>query len=339
MKLGLIARCEIARGISLQSHNFYTHMPVDRVLLVRMPRPQTAENPGWYKNRTEVAYDDRTHRLPEDVVRGWLDGLDAVFCVETPHDWRIPLWCKQAGVKLIVQGNPEFVRHGLPGFEDMAHPDRWWWPTRWRMDHLPKGDWMPVPMDRRPAQPPPDDGRLHVLHVMGMGAFADRNGTLLLSEATRLIQGKVTVHVHGAEGALPEFRRSRDVQVVLEPKAVEDRWKMYDGKHLLVLPRRYAGLCLPAIEAHAAGLAVMMPDCSPNTELADFLMPVTRLRTINLACGPVHAAEVSSPSIAAEISALATKIDKVNEIRRESKLLHTWDAWQPKYMKALEGLL
>ena len=90
IRLGLIARSEVARGIALQSRNFYDHMPVDDVLLVRMPRPDCKEAPEWYPGATHAAYDPIRHQLDEELVTDWLEGLDVVFTVETPNDWRMP---------------------------------------------------------------------------------------------------------------------------------------------------------------------------------------------------------------------------------------------------------
>ena len=75
MKIGLIARAEVARGIAIQSKNFYDNMPVDRVLLVRMPQPDCAEAPEWYDNRTEVTYDPKHHQLDEPTVRRWFGSI------------------------------------------------------------------------------------------------------------------------------------------------------------------------------------------------------------------------------------------------------------------------
>ncbi len=42
---------------------------------------------------------------------------------------------------------------------------------------------------------------------------------------------------------------------------------MYKDFDALILPRRYAGLCLPTNEALISGLPVIMTDTSPNNEL------------------------------------------------------------------------
>ena len=69
-----------------------------------------------------------------------------VFTVETPYDWRLPNWAREAGVKTVVQGNPEFYRNHLASHAHQANPDEWWWPTSWRpIRELPQGTIVPVP--------------------------------------------------------------------------------------------------------------------------------------------------------------------------------------------------
>ena len=170
MKIGVIARTEIATWSRIQTRNFVEHLSVAKTLIINMPTRDCDVDDSWCPEPTSVAYDARTHSLDEQVVRRWLHGLDVVFTVETPYDWRIPHWCRHMGIRLVVQGNPEFVRHGQPGYEHYGDPI-WWWPTSWRLDQLPAGQVVPVPMPDRPnVAADPDDGPLRILHVVGKRA-------------------------------------------------------------------------------------------------------------------------------------------------------------------------
>lgn len=347
MRLGLIARCEIARGIAIQSKGFYDHMPVDKVLLVRMPRPDCAEAVDWYEDAvtTHALYDMKTHQLDERTVRNWLYGLDVVFTVETPNDWRIPTWCREAGVKLVIQGNPEFVRHGRPGYEQVPHPDAWWWPTRWREDLLPAGVHMPVPMPtvttgvmRSPADRP-----LHVLHVVGKRAFGDRNGTDIFIQALRRVRRPMHVTIYGLDGELPKVPinvGNPGLTVEYHPDGTTNRWTMYTNQDVLVLPRRYGGLCLPALEASACGLAVMMTDCPPNDELAYLRVSVRRWQTMVLACGPVQTADAAPIDIAARLDDLADQPDTVAFAQTEqAKLVTRWGDARQHHLDELQKVI
>ena len=50
----------------------------------------------------------------------------------------------------------------------------------------------------------------------------------------------------------------------------------------MVLPRRYAGLCLPMNEALMSGLPVFMTDISPNNEILpnNWLIPSNKINTL-----------------------------------------------------------
>lgn len=338
MKLGVIARTEIARGLAIQTRNFVEHMDVDRTLIIDMPTRDCDLDEAWCPNPTHVAYNAKTHTLPKDAVLEWLDGLDAVFAVETPYDWDMPNWCRALGVKLFVQGNPEFVRHGQKGFEHLGNPI-WWWPTSWRLEHLPYGRQMPVPMPDRPITArPAGDGPLRVLHVIGKRAFADRNGTEILLRALTQVRTNMEVTLHSIDGAVPEMMRNHRVKITKMPDAVEDRWSMYADHHVLVLPRRYGGLCLPALEAAACGLAVAMPYASPNEQLAQILLNVRRdgTRALNLACGQVQEIAVSHMDLAARLDELnADRATLEHAQHVAAATVPRWEQMKPIYEEAL----
>lgn len=308
MRLGVIARTEVARGLAIQTRNFVEHLPVERTLVIDMPRRDCDLDDSWCPNPTHIRYDDQRHALGRDAVMEWMSDLDAVFTVETPYDWDMPNWCRQRRVKLFVQGNPEFVRHGQPQFAHYGDPI-WWWPTTWRTDLLPAGRVMPVPMpDRERTAAPADDGPLRVLHVVGRRAWADRNGTDVIAKALTQVQSKIEVTVTTIDlvnpiGLQPDDRVK--MNVITSP--VEDRWELYRDQHVLILPRRYGGLCLPALEAAACGVAVVMPDVPPNLELAQLFVPArTDGRALSLACGRVQEAKVRHVEVSSMIDSLAS---------------------------------
>lgn len=336
MKIGLIARCEYARGLSLQSKNFYDNVPVDRVLLIRMPRVDCAERPDWYPNATHIEYDARDWTLPERQVREWMDGLDVVFSVETPYDWQLPKWAREQGVKTVIQGNPEFVRHGMKGYEHFQHPTEWWWPTSWRLDRLPPGIVMPVPM----PDVAPNTGRgdkLRVMHTTGKRAFQDRNGTDIFVAALNVLSCDVHVSAFGLDHSLPELPRPKGWTMTVEQQGVEDRWTMYDDQDVLIMPRRYGGLSLPALEAAARGVAVLMPDISPNESLAQLRITPRRSLRINLPCGVVDSYDTSYMDLATMICHLSQNPEKVATARsRALRDVPRWATWRQIYIDELE---
>lgn len=341
MRLGLIARAEVARGLAIQSKGFFDHMPVERVLLVKMAHPDCEVDPSWYPGAWPIEYDDLNHTLNENLVRQFLDGLDVVFTVETPYDWHLPRWAREMGVKTVIQGNPEFYRHDLPTHSWQEHPTEWWWPTSWRTQHLPAGRLMPVPMPTRPniAGDPLENRPLRLLHVQGKKAWLDRNGSQVFADALRACHTDVEATIYGLQGEAPTTELRPNVKLNVYPDGVRDRWEMYAGHDVLVMPRRYGGLCLPALEAAACGLAVAMPDFSPNHELASLFFDARGRLEFPLSCGPVLTADTNHMDLGAFIDGLSHDRRRVADAQVNSQLhLATWDRWRDEYLRAFEEL-
>jgi glycosyltransferase involved in cell wall biosynthesis len=269
-RVGLIARAD-NRGIGFQTWEFFRHMQPDKTLLVLLNDPKWPEDVGRYRGDhiypVTLVGKARHYETDERQVRKFLEDLDVVFAVETLYDWRIADWARQMGVRTVVQANPEFWNHHHD--HNRPLPDQVVWPTDWMLDHeeIPNGPVIPVPCVERPnTAADPDDDVLRVLHVAGHAAAGDRNGTSDFTEMLPSLRAApIVVTIIGQDGVLPEIRKvAPGVTLDLRPDGVLDRWEMYRNQHLVVLPRRYGGLCLPALEAMASGCAVLMPDCSPN---------------------------------------------------------------------------
>lgn len=268
MKVGLFVRAD-DRGLGNQTWEVYRHLPHERVLVVRDPG---SENQGFqphldrFPGATIANYDPDTETFPEHQVREWLSGLDVVYTAETFYDWHVADWCRDQKVASVVHCNPEFFIH--QHIPSMPRPSTWWNPTPWRLGHLDKGARvvpMPVPIDRFP-EPNYDDCPRRILHVGGLTAHMDRNGTEVVVDVARRLAGDIEVVVTRQQGS--RSRRQRAV-------GLANYWELYDGFPAIVLPRRYGGLCLPANEACGAGMALVMTDCPPNDEWPHVSLGVT----------------------------------------------------------------
>lgn len=259
MRWGLIARSETDRGLGIQTLSMYQQLKPDRTLVVVNHKSGFASHPELYPDATfvDLQHGPDKNRLDEATVRDWMSGLDAVLTVETLYDWDLVPWAEDAGAVTIVHGNPEFALR-----DANSNPDVWWWPTSWRPhDHMPaKMIVVPVPVDRTPVAPGPLDMPVKFVHVHGSGAINDRNGTAALLSIKGAIPNPRALTISTQEPIGESYTRQGFRVVGPTP----DRWSIYEGQHVLVLPRRYGGLCLPAIEAMASGLAVVMTDTAPN---------------------------------------------------------------------------
>ena len=263
MNVGLIARSE-DRGLGVMTWAFHRNMAPARTLLVA-PAPNIARGFRQHHDRfpdaTIIRWDGGP--LDEAVVRDWLDGLDVVYTAETFYDPALPDWARQQGVGTVLHAMPEFYNANLPA------PTAVWNPTPWRNDEV-MGRVVPVPVEPPPVNMTHDaylgDRPLRVLHVAGHRAMADRNGTLAFLQSLRAVREPCEAvllcqdqRAPKAQGVSPKVK----YRSVVGPQASLDEW--WEWADVLVMPRRYGGLCLPVQEALAHGVPVIMPAVPPNT--------------------------------------------------------------------------
>lgn len=267
LRVGVVGRCE-ARGLGYQSLDVARHL--DAAVLLVAPTPQRhPTHPDWYDGLpvtpVEWSTNDGRHHLHEPTVRAWLADVDVVYAAETLYDWRLARWAADAGVAVVVHVNPELLAPAVRSTPGVC----WWAPTPWLLHTLPEGTRVvpqPVAADQATAvDAAPVGGPVRFLHVVGHAAHLDRNGTRVLAQALSKLRCYCDVTVTAQDGAVRDVRaRDRRVTVRCLP-GYDNRWDAYRGD-VLVMPRRYGGLSLPAQEAMAAGMAVVMPDVVPNGE-------------------------------------------------------------------------
>lgn len=329
MKWGLLARTETDRGLGIQTLAMYNNLHPDATLIIDVPTsgfPGRIEN---YGNETwKVTLNAEGPGLPEDVVRDWWTGLDVVVTVETFYDWRLIEWAKADGVRTVVHCNPEFWMKTNP------QPDVWWYPTPWRIDKLPPGVLLPVPVEERPVTAlPADEGAFKIMHVAG-NAMEDRNGTHTVINAMRQIRHGIDLTLYH-QTAIPRAQHPA-ISVI---KNVPDRWDMYADHHALVLPRRYGGLCLPVQEAMACGLAVFMTDCSPNLNWPVVPLSSDLSKTVRMQTGPVETYEASPPLLANLLKHYANNRKGLAEHQAHSRCwanLNRWSVLKEMYYAELD---
>lgn len=342
MKVGLIARSE-ERGLGIQTKAFHDWVKPARTLVVVptvLPSNATHEQHlDWYPDGTVVEWAGRD--LDENAVREWLYGLDVVFSAETFYDWRIVEWAADMGVATVCQVNPEFYRHAVD--PTLPHPTVWWAPTTWRLDTLPDGTRVvPVPVDeRRREAKQPASGRLKLLHVVGRVAANDRNGTAEIVRAVGRAQKPVdlTVYVQSGRVELPH-RLPPNVTIDVRRGSLADRWAMYEGHHMLVMPRRYGGLCLPAQEAAACGLGVAMTDVSPNNTFYPIVpIKVTDPGRIRVPCGDILLHNPHRQLFRSTLASWSEDRTIVADAQQRATLwarAHSWPSTRAQYMIELE---
>lgn len=337
MRVGLIARAE-NRGLGTMTWEWYRHVRPDRTLVVDMGELARgfAMHLDRYPDATVVPFDGA--QLPEAIVREWLDGLDVVYSAETFYDWHVCEWAEQAGVATVCHLMPEFFRHH--NF-DGPRPTAWWAPTSWRADVLPDGTrYVPVPVVVRAKAPELEDRPTRWLHVAGHRAAMDRNGTTTVLQAVRLLRRPTSVTVSCQDGRLPMSRPSPYVTLDVRLDAPDDYWRLYDGFDLLVMPRRYGGLCLPVQEAMGSGLGVVMSDVPPNRDWPIVSVPARLGGRLQTPAGLLRLYDTPAPKLAAVMDQLADPAAR-HEAQTAAAAWaadHSWDTLRPTIMRELARL-
>ena len=103
-----------------------------------------------------------------------------------------------------------------------------------------------------------------ILHIAGKKAAKDRNGTDSIFEMIKHSKEDYELVI---KSQTPLNVICRDPRVKIEIGNPDNRQDMYSGFDAMVLPRRYAGLCLPMNEALMSALPVFMTDISPNNAI------------------------------------------------------------------------
>lgn len=332
--LGLIARAD-DRGLGIMTWELARHLRPDRVLVVREPGAEAkgfAPHLDRYPDATVVTF--AGGQLPEPVVREWLQGLGAVYSAETFYDWHAVTWAADAGVAQVLHVMPEFHHDHLP-----AGPQRWV-PTPWRAEHVHGARLVPVPVatDRFTPGPLNTDAPLRVLHVAGHRAAQDRNGTNQLLQALRAVRQPIHVRIATQDPHLAAPRSTGRATVEVTTGGVANYWDTYADADVLVMPRRYGGLCLPVQEAMAAGLAVVMGDCPPNDWWPTLRVPGVNRGVLTTAAGALPLFATNPRALAGQLDLLATDRAALGAARAASlqwAAAHSWDALAPTYQAAL----
>jgi hypothetical protein len=338
-RVGIIVRAN-EKGLGTQSRAAWQNYPFDASLLVLDGNRRALEYPEWYRGTQQVRYDPVLHQfsgLDRDITDQFLDEVDVVFSVETLYDWGLAPRARWKGVKTVVQGNPELYGHATDTLR--PHPDRWTWPTTWMIDKLPPGPVVPVPVPTDCWATAADlDEPLTIVHVGGHKANGDRNGTDLFIESLSLLNSHnpIRARLYSQEGQqinLPRLPVNVDVEVYKD--GVYDRWAMYEEAHILVMPRRYGGLCLPVQEAMTAGLGVIMTDTPPNPTTWPIRgIPAGRGRMIQTPGGNIMTAVANARLTAHAVLRYAERRDSLETLMEGSRKWaaeHTWEKLKPMY--------
>lgn len=327
MNIGLIAQPH-RTGIGHQTWEFCRAMEPAKVLVTDLARLHADNSRNakkvsvtdWFNSYDRMTVDG----VPDERACKWLlDDIDVLFVVETPLNWQIFNWARQAGVKSVLQVNPEFNEYAI---RNVPKPDLFLCPTKWHMKDFEKlgpTKLLPVPIATDRFKRREITKANSFLHITGFAAYMDRNGTELVHAATKHIRQdypiEVIVHDQGK-------------------KELSNYWDLYKEGDVLLLPRRYGGLSLQLQEAAAVGMPIIVTEHDPYaSEPCTITIPGPYdKKTISLrGAFDVHSAHPQS--IAMTLTALAmsdTTNDLIQDVSQKAydwARERSWENMKPKY--------
>jgi glycosyltransferase involved in cell wall biosynthesis len=271
MRLGIIARSDNT-GLGNQTMELVKMLNPNKILLINSSFFNNNEqHPEWYKGYDVLqTAKGMPHRRE---ILTFLDGLDVVISCETFYHLELVDLAKERGIKTILQYNYELFGHLV--HPEWTLPDVLLAPSIWNFDVVAQSFGKKTKVIHLP---PPTDHSLfneakeinvandhkRILHIAGKKAAKDRNGTDSIFEMMKYSKEDYEMVI---KSQTKVDYVSRDPRVKVEIGNPNDRQDMYKGFDAMVLPRRYAGLCLPMNEALMSGIPVFMTNISPNNAI------------------------------------------------------------------------
>jgi hypothetical protein len=271
MRLGIIARSDNT-GLGNQTMELVKMLNPDKILLINSQFfNNNKQHPEWYKGYNVIETRKGMPRTNEVV--SFLEDIDVVISCETFYHLELVDLAKKQGIKTILQYNYELFGH--LAHPEWALPDVLLAPSIWNLDlimqqfgsktkvmHLPPPTDHSLFNEAKEINLSKDHNR--ILHIAGKKAAKDRNGTDSIFEMLKHSKEDYELVI---KSQTPLNVICRDSRVKIEIGNPDNRQDMYSGFDAMVLPRRYAGLCLPMNEALMSALPVFMTDISPNNAI------------------------------------------------------------------------
>lgn len=271
MRLGIIARCDNT-GLGNQTRELVKMLNPDKILLIDSSFfNNNKQHPEWYKDYNVIKTLRGMPRTKE--IMSFLENIDVVISCETFYYVDLIKIAKQKNIKTILQYNYELFGNMI--YPEWELPDILLSPSVWNMDIVNERFGSKTKLIHLP---PPTDTSLfdntrqnnlskthkRILHVGGKKAAKDRNGTDTVVEMLKYSKADYELVI---TTQTPLEFNTKDSRLNLNKTNVENREDLYNNFDAMILPRRYAGLCLPMNEALISGLPVFMTDISPNNQI------------------------------------------------------------------------
>ena len=271
MRLGIIARSDNT-GLGNQTRELVKMLNPDKIMLINSRFfNQNKQHPEWYdgyNSKPTIKGFPTTSEISE-----FLKGIDVVISCETFYNPRFIDIARSRGIKTILQYNYEFLDYlakpnqtlpnvlvapSLWNFEDVVNK----FGDKTSVVHLPPPTDINIFSVAREINKSKTHKRL--LHIAGKAAVKDRNGTNTVIEMLNYSSGDYELVIKTQS---PLDIKCSDPRLTIDSSNPDSHQSLYEGFDAMILPRRYAGLCLPMNEALISAMPVFMTDISPNNKV------------------------------------------------------------------------
>ena len=316
----IIARADLT-GLGRQSRNWVRLLDPYKVVVINSkPFNGNDQYFEWYEKRRN-AYRIDGFIKPEEI-NDILNDVDVLLTFEIPYNYQLISVARARGIKTIIQNNWEFtdylsqkylplpdllVNHSYWHLEDQKKlwPDiTEYCPTPYFIEDFDEIYKINIERDLVEGQ------RRRFLHIAGRNTYLDRHGTEDLIEAVKLIPSEIDFELV-INTQTTEIKNAGDPRITIDRSSCADERELYSNFDAMIMPRRYAGGCLPMNEALASGLPVIMPDIDPNDKIlpAFWLVPAEKKDTF-MTRTEIDVYSVNHMALAAKIAQLAV-LDEV----------------------------
>lgn len=259
-ELGVIVRADCG-GLGNQTYEVWRHLKPAHTLVVHTHKSSRRGFEDTARYGT-IAWEGYNTTVSPHTLRDFASQVSVVFAVETTSCHNGFEIVRDAGARSVLLANPELYRESEQGRPDVLRV-----PTDWAIQLLPGAKVLPQPVavDRFTPRPVTE---CRTFYHPGAPAFHDRNGTDLLLAALHAVEEDCTVivhepHLHGSRTTHEQVGR---VHLERRSTYVKDYWDVHPREaDVMVMPRRYGGLCLPALETAAMGMPAVMTDIAPQS--------------------------------------------------------------------------
>lgn len=268
--LGIVVRADDT-GLGNQTRELVKMLNPQTILIIDSSKfhnrfPQHNE---WYDGRNVVI----SRGFPNTrTLLKFFRGIKWVISCETFYSKDFVMLARKKRIKTILQYNFEFLEN--LSNEKAALPDVLLSPTYWRVDEIREKfgskclvTHLPPPTDENLFNKNREINKIRtnkLLHIGGKAAIYDRNGTNSVIEMLQYSKGNYELVIKSQSQLKIDCKDKRVTFSIGNEKNFENLYAGYDA---LLLPRRYAGLCLPMNEALLSGLPVFMTNISPNNKI------------------------------------------------------------------------